>query len=85
MRAIGPSWVRLSSKPPGPGQWPVRGTRPLVGLMPAIPQTCAGWRMESPVSDPMSKNEQPAATAAAGPPDEPPGERARSYGLEVRP
>ena len=67
------------------GQCPVRGTRPLVGLMPAMPQTWAGWRMLSPVSLPMSNGEPPAATIAAGPPELPPGVRSRSYGLEVRP
>ena len=33
----------------------------------------------------MSSGERPAATAAALPPDEPPGVRARSHGLLVRP
>ncbi len=71
--------------PRNDGECPVRGTRPLVGFSPAVPQTCDGWRMLSPVSLPMSNGEPPAATMAADPPLEPPGERSRSYGFEVRP
>ena len=67
------------------GEWPVRGTRPLVGLIPAMPHTWAGWRMLSPVSLPMSNGEPPAATIAPAPPLLPPGVRARSYGFDVRP
>ena len=54
---------------------PVRGTRPLVGLRPATPQTWAGWRMLSPVSLPMSNGDaargddrgRPAGAAAGRP------------------
>ena len=84
-RAIGPSWVNDSNRPAGPGQCPVRGTRPLVGLIPATPHRCAGWRIELPLSLPMSNGEPPAATIEADPPLLPPGERSRSYGFEVRP
>ena len=69
----------------GPGQCPVLGTRPLVGLIPATPHRCAGWRIELPLSLPMSNGEPPAATIEADPPLLPPGERSRSYGFEVRP
>ena len=75
-RAIGPSCVEdWQRSPRRTGQWPVRGTRPLVGFMPAMPQTWAGWRMLSPVSLPMSNGEPPAATIAAAPPVLPPGVR----------
>ena len=53
--------------------------------MPTTPQNEAGWRMEPPVSLPRASAPMPAATAAAEPPEEPPGTRARSRGLHVRP
>src|SRR5678815_1062259 len=46
--------------------WPVRGTRPAVGLSPAIPQQWAGRRMLPPVSLPISIGDPPAAIVAAG-------------------
>ena len=58
--------------------WPVRGTRPEVGLSPAMPQQWAGPRMLPPVSLPKSSGEPPAATSAAQAPLEPPGVRERS-------
>src|SRR3989442_1040582 len=51
--------------------------------MPTTPQNAAGWRMLPPVSDPNAYGAIPAATAAADPPDEPPGTRERSHGLRV--
>src|SRR5439155_26967575 len=54
-----------------------------VGLSPSMPQKAAGWRIEPPVSVPSPPAARPAATAAAGPPDEPPGTRVRSHGLRV--
>src|SRR5437762_11977728 len=48
-----------------------------------MPQKAAGWRIEPPVSVPSPPAARPAATAAAGPPDEPPGTRARSHGFLV--
>ena len=39
--------------------------------------------MEPPVSDPRAAGAIPAATAAAEPPDEPPGTRSRAQGLRV--
>ena len=72
-RAIGPSCVNDSNRPPEPGQCPVLGTRPLVGLIPATPHRCAGWRMLLPLSLPMSNgraaggdDRRRAAAAAAG-------------------
>ncbi len=53
--------------------------------MPTIPQNDAGWRIEPPVSEPIPSAANPPATAAAEPPEEPPGTRARSTGLRVGP
>src|SRR6266508_106201 len=50
-----------------------------------MPQRAAGWRMEPPVSVPMPRTACPAATAAADPPEEPPGTRSVSHGLRVGP
>ena len=38
-----------------------------------MPQNAAGWRIEPPVSDAVAPRQSRAATAAAEPPDEPPG------------
>ncbi len=53
--------------------------------MPTIPHSAAGWRIEPPVSVPSAHGARPAATAAALPPEEPPGTRPRSHGLSVAP
>jgi hypothetical protein len=53
--------------------------------MPTTPQRAAGWRIEPPVSDPNVSGANPAATAAALPPDDPPGTRVGSCGLRVGP
>ena len=45
--------------------------------MPTMPHSAAGWRIEPPVSVPSESGANPAATAAAEPPLEPPGTRAR--------
>ena len=84
-RAIGPSCVNDSNSPSNPGQCPVLGTRPLVGLIPATPHRWAGCRMLLPLSLPMSNGAPPAATIDAAPPLLPPGVRSRSYGFDVRP
>ena len=62
-----------------------RGMAPKVGLKPTTPQNAAGMRMEPPPSPPMLTGPIPAATAAPAPPDDPPGTRSRSQGLDVRP
>eukprot|EP00955_Chlamydomonas_euryale_P053469 355515-Chlamydomonas_euryale.AAC.13 len=62
---------------------PERDTRPYVGFKPTTPQKCAGWRIEPPVSVPSAATHSRAATAAAEPPDEPPGTRCVSAGLHV--
>ena len=53
--------------------------------MPTIPHSAAGWRIEPPVSVPSAQGVRPAATAAALPPEEPPGTRARFHGLSTGP
>src|SRR6266568_3934255 len=41
--------------------------------MPTMPVKAAGWRIEPPVSVPVAPRQRLAATAAAEPPEEPPG------------
>ena len=50
-----------------------------------MPQSEAGWRIEPPVSVPIAQGARPPATAAAEPPEEPPGTRPRSQGLSTGP
>ena len=50
-----------------------------------MPHNAAGWRTEPPVSVPSAHQPSPAATAAAEPPEEPPGTRSVSQGLRVGP
>src|SRR5687768_18594288 len=64
---------------------PYRLTRPYVGLSPTVPVSDAGCRMEPPVSVPRAKYAWPPATAAAEPPDEPPGTVDSSHGLRTGP
>src|SRR5438067_36298 len=52
-----PPWSRLEAK----ATIPKRDTRPYVGLMPVMPQSAAGCRIEPPVSVPVA----PAASASA--------------------
>ena len=51
--------------------------------MPTTPQNAAGCLIDPPVSLPYEPAARPPATAAADPPDEPPGTRVRSQGLRV--
>ncbi len=53
--------------------------------MPVSPHSAAGMRIDPPPSDPVAIGTCPAATAAALPPLDPPGERPVSHGLAVRP
>src|SRR5208283_5338374 len=76
---IGPIWSRDDAKATSPK----RETRPYVGLMPTTPQKDDGCRIEPPVSVPSAPAHNPAATAAAEPPLDPPGTRSRSHGLRV--
>ena len=52
---------------------------------PTRPQNEAGMRIEPPPSEAWAAGTSPAATAAAEPPDDPPGVRPRSHGLWVGP
>src|SRR5690606_16225538 len=64
---------------------PYRETRPYVGLSPVRPVSAAGWRIEPPVSVPVAAGASRAATAAADPPEEPPGTFFRSQGFFTGP
>src|SRR5688500_13136049 len=59
--------------------------RPYVGFKPTTPQNAAGCRTDPPVSDPSATGTSRAATAAADPPEEPPGTRDVSHGLSAGP
>src|SRR5580704_13049323 len=71
LRASGPAWSRDDAN----ATMPQREQRPYVGLRPTTPVNAAGWRIEPPVSVPVAPGARNAATAAAEPPDEPPGTR----------
>ena len=62
-----------------------RDTRPREGLRPTRPQAAAGIRIEPPPSLAWASGTIPAATAAAEPPLDPPGERSRSHGFRAGP
>ncbi len=81
VRAITPTVSRLSANT----LMPARVTRPKLGLKPTTPQNAAGRMTEPPVWVPSATGTMPSATAAAEPLDEPPGVRAGSWGLVVRP
>src|SRR5271170_5276589 len=58
--------------------------------MPAMPQNAAGWRIDPPVSVPVDPMAMREATAAADPPEEPPGTSfallpARCHGFSTGP
>ena len=50
-----------------------------------MPVSAAGWRIEPPVSVPVPAGARRAATAAAEPPDEPPGTFFGFHGLRTGP
>src|SRR5229473_6859331 len=81
VRPSGPA----QSKAGDSGMMPSQEMRPQLGFRPVTLQRDAGMRMEPPVSVPMLPKQSPAATAAAEPPLEPPGMRARSQGLRTGP
>jgi hypothetical protein len=60
---------------------PYREISPYVGFSPTTPDSAAGCLTEPPVSVPRAQTASPAATAAADPPDDPPGTVPRSHGL----
>src|SRR5919108_3031423 len=53
--------------------------------MPVTPHSEAGWRMDPPVSVAVATGTTRAATAAAEPPEEPPGTSFSSQGLRTGP
>src|SRR5207302_4316096 len=61
------------------------GTRPNEGFKPKSPVKLHGMRIEPPPSVPSASAPMPAASAAAAPPDEPPGVFAGFHGLRVMP
>src|SRR5579884_4323574 len=81
VRASGP-YVLSPSHPSSAGRME---TRPRVGFIPTSPQHEAGMRIDPPPSEPVAHGAIPEATAAAEPPDEPPGVRLGSQGLRVTP
>ncbi len=54
-----------------------------MGFNPTTPQNDAGCLIEPPVSEPSAQTASPDATAAADPPDEPPGTLVLSQGFFV--
>src|SRR5260370_37113676 len=66
-RQIGPSLSIVQANAIAP----VRGTKPNVGRNPVVPQRVEGDEIEPNVSEPIATATQPAATAEAGPTDEP--------------
>src|SRR5690242_10124033 len=58
-----------------------RLTRPNVGFSPTTPHVLAGLRIDPDVSPPIVAISIDAASAAAGPPLDPPALRERSHGL----
>lgn len=54
-----------------------------MGFSPTMPQKLAGQRTEPPVSEPRASGTSQEATAAALPPEEPPGTRLVSQGFFV--
>src|SRR5690349_11034875 len=76
-----------SASVPGacPETLPCLGTIPNEGRNPYTPQKWEGMRIDPAVSPPTSNPVKPAATAAADPPDEPPGVFVTSHGLFVVP
>ena len=75
--AIGPDWSNEDAK----AIMPKRDAKPYVGLRPERPHKDAGCRMDPPVSVPVAAAHNLAATAAALPPELPPGTRLLSHGF----
>src|SRR5262249_3197024 len=67
------------------GTIPVLLIRPTVGLMPTMPQACAGLTLDPSVSVPTASGVSPAATATAEPELEPDGLRPEPCGLTACP
>ena len=62
-----------------------RGIRPKFDFRPNMPVKPAGIRIDPPPSPPEAIGTRPPATAAAVPPDDPPGVRSGFQGLRVAP
>src|SRR5262245_36794135 len=75
-RHNGPMWSSVALS----GTTPSVDRSPKAGFRPTSPQTADGIRIEPPVSVPSDAKHIPSATAAAEPPDEPPGLRLVSIG-----
>ena len=60
-------------------------TRPREGLRPTSPHMAAGIRIDPPPSLALAAGTMPEATAAAAPPEDPPGLWSVSHGLRVGP
>src|SRR6185295_13969269 len=80
LRVIGPTCATVPK-----GESGQAGTRPNEGLMPKSPVKLHGMRIEPPPSVPTASGPMPDASAAAAPPDEPPGVFAGFHGLRVMP
>lgn len=63
--------------------WSFSTSRPRVGLRPTSPQQAAGIRIEPPPSLACAIGTTPAATSAAAPPEEAPGECEVCQGLRT--
>src|SRR6516164_1095355 len=66
-------------------EWGPLGIRPYVAFKPKSPLNPAGPRMDPPPSLPVAIGSRPPATAAAEPPEDPPGVRSWFHGLRVVP
>src|ERR1700760_3672430 len=64
---------------------PVRGTKPNVGRCPVVPHRVLGEEIDPCVSDPIANAQHPAATADAGPADDPLDPCFGFHGLRVFP
>ena len=80
LRLTHSSTPRLLSSRYGPSEM-----RPCVGFRPTSPQADAGMRMLPPPSLAWAMGTMPAATAAAAPPLDPPGEWSMFHGFRVAP
>ena len=80
LRVIGPTCATVPN-----GESGHAGTRPNEALRPKRPVKLHGMRIEPPPSVPTASGPMPEATAAAAPPEEPPGVFFGSQGLRVMP
>lgn len=78
-RASGPAWSRVNDS----GMTPCRETRPIVGFSPVRFCWLDGSTIEPPVWVPMEEDASRAATAQAGPVEEPPGSTDGSSGVHA--